>query len=186
MEQQDNILKLLKAIDFAADKHKYQRRKGDDNMVPYINHPIQIAKLIAENYGTGNVELLIAAILHDIIEDTETSPEEIEEKFGTRVREIVLEVSDDKNLVKAERKRLQVENSHRISNEAKIIKLGDKICNVKDMINSPPKDWTIERIIEYISWSKNVIKGVKGVNKKLEEIFEKVSEEAETKYSKLL
>jgi guanosine-3',5'-bis(diphosphate) 3'-pyrophosphohydrolase len=182
----NDILKLLTAVDFAADKHKFQRRKGQNEMIPYINHPLQIARLIAEHYGTQNTDLLVAAILHDIIEDTETTPEEIEEKFGSHVKDIVLEVSDDKNLNKADRKRLQVENSPRISGEGKIIKLADKICNVKDITAFPPKGWDNERIIEYIRWSRSVINGVKGVNKKMEEIFERVSNEAEEKYLNLV
>ena len=158
---------LLKALAFAADKHRFQKRK-DEAGTPYINHPIHVALTLAEIGEETNQELLIAAILHDTIEDTETSPSEIADHFGNAVLNIVLEVTDDKSLPKEERKRLQVVHAAKKSELARKLKLADKICNVHDIIHHPPGRWTIERKLQYLSWAEDVLKGLKGSNQKLE------------------
>lgn len=167
-----NILQLFKALEFAADKHKLQKRKGGDS-IPYINHPIGVTKLLIDSGETDN-DLIIAAILHDTIEDTNTSPKEILRLFGEKILNIVLEVSDDKNLPKEIRKQLQVNHASSLSDSAKKLKLADKICNVIDIIQDAPTDWDINRKIEYLNWAEEVVNGIRGVNKKLEQMLDKV------------
>jgi guanosine-3',5'-bis(diphosphate) 3'-pyrophosphohydrolase len=167
MNNSDN-LQLLKALSFAADKHRFQRRK-DTEETPYINHPIRVALTLAETGGETNLDLLIAAILHDTIEDTQTTVHEIESHFGSTVLGLVLEVTDDKNLTKEERKKLQVLNAPHKSLLAKKLKLADKICNVYDIIHHPPGHWSAERKLNYLMWAENVLAGLKGANPLLEE-----------------
>ncbi len=163
---------LIKALCFSADKHRYQRRK-DQAQSPYINHPIEVVGLLWEVGGVREVSVLLAALLHDTIEDTKTSPDEIRTLFGDEVLALVLEVSDDKNLPKAERKRLQIENAPHKSAGAKLIKLADKSCNVHDLIASPPKDWPLERRREYLLWTEQVVAGLRGTNAALEAYYER-------------
>ena len=167
MKEQETY-RLLKAISFAADKHRFQKRK-DTAGTPYINHPIHVALTLSEIGMENNLELLEAAILHDTIEDTQTTPREIEELFGTRVRDIVLEVTDDKNLPKDERKRLQVIHAPSKSEFARKLKLADKICNVTDIIHHPPADWSMERKLAYLTWAEDVLAGLKNANPLLED-----------------
>src|SRR6185436_14890407 len=114
MEKSDTIAAILKALHFAADKHRDQRRK-DEEASPYINHPIEVAEMLARVGGVTDLVTLQGAILHDTIEDTNTTPEELEVHFGREVRDVVLEVTDDKTLEKMERKRLQIEHAAHIS-----------------------------------------------------------------------
>ena len=172
----DNLM-ILRAADFAARKHRAQRRK-DRNASPYINHPISVALMIAEVGGIDDPETLAAALLHDTVEDTNTSPEELESKFGKSVRQLVEEVTDDKSLPKQQRKKLQIKNAQKKSHRAKQIKIADKTCNIFDIANSPPHDWTFERKLEYLNWSKDVIDGLRGSNEKLEVHFDNVLSEA--------
>lgn len=169
---------LLRAAHFAADKHRDQRRKGVDAS-PYINHPIEVAELISRVGEVDDVAVLIAAILHDTVEDTQTTFDEIEREFGGEVRALVAEVTDDKALDKAERKRLQVEHSPHMSDGAKLIKLSDKICNVRDIAHSPPHDWDAERRGEYLQWASRVVAGCRGVNRALERRFDEALAQAE-------
>lgn len=162
-----NTLLIIKALSFSADKHRNQRRKDADS-TPYINHPINVVLTLMEIGKETNINLLVAAALHDTIEDTETKPEEIEKLFGKKVLAIVNEVTDDKKLPKAERKQLQVTNAPHKSSKAKKLKLADKICNITDILNSPPADWSKERKLDYLYWAEKVSVGLKGVNTKLE------------------
>lgn len=158
---------LLKAISFAADKHRFQRRKDSDK-TPYINHPVNVAFTLIDIGKEDDITLLTAAVLHDTIEDTETTPKEIEDLFGKNVLDVVLEVTDDKTLPKEERKRLQVVNASHKSILAKKLKLADKICNIADIINHPPSGWQQERKLDYLTWAEQVMAGLKGANPVLE------------------
>ena len=162
---------LMEATLFAADKHRGQKRK-DAQQTPYINHPIYVVNLMAGVGGITDLELLQAGMLHDTVEDTDTSPEEIETRFGYAVRSLVREVTDDKKLEKQERKRIQIEKVPRLSPRAKIIKLADKIANLTDIIASPPTHWALERRQQYVDWSNKVIAGCRGRNLRLEEIYD--------------
>ena len=163
---------LMSALAFAADKHKNQRRK-DAEASPYINHPIALANLLLNEAGVDDQRVLIAAILHDTIEDTDTTEQELVRHFGKDVADIVLEVTDDKALPKAERKRLQIEHAAHISRRAKLVKLADKICNLRDITASPPADWSIQRKQEYFDWAKSVVDRLRGVHPGLEHLFDK-------------
>ena len=162
---------LLKALAFAAHKHRDQRRK-DAEASPYINHPIALADVLVNEGGVADTEVLSAALLHDTVEDTDTTPEELERVFGRRIARIVAEVTDDKNLPKAERKRLQVEHAATISAEAKLVKLADKICNLRDVAERPPASWDLARRIEYFDWAKSVVDRLRGAHPRLEKAFD--------------
>ena len=167
----NTINNLLHAASFAAQRHTGQTRKGERGE-PYINHPLEVANLIANIGGVDDVDILMAAILHDTVEDCGVTGEEISTLFGESVAGYVLEVTDDKSLPKAERKRLQVEHAPHLSQGAKTVKLADKISNINDITNSPPADWTIERRREYIEWGVSVVAGLRGVNEGLEAHFD--------------
>nr|XP_057933014.1 guanosine-3',5'-bis(diphosphate) 3'-pyrophosphohydrolase MESH1 [Doryrhamphus excisus] len=159
---------LIETVDFAAKKHRQQRRK-DEEGTPYINHPIGVARILSHEGGVTDVETLQAALLHDTLEDTDTIPEELETKFGPIVTRIVQEVTDDKSLPKQERKRLQVERAPHCSHQAKLVKLADKLYNLRDLNCSTPVGWTGERVQQYFVWASEVVKGLKGTNSALEE-----------------
>lgn len=167
----DDIARLIKAADFAAFKHRGQRRK-DAEASPYINHPLALARVLRIEAGIADVDVLVSAILHDTVEDTETSVEELEREFGKVVAGIVAEVTDDKRLPKPERKRLQVEHAPHISSQAKLVKLADKICNLRDVVDAPPAHWPLERRRAYFEWAKAVIDGLRGAHPGLERLFD--------------
>jgi guanosine-3',5'-bis(diphosphate) 3'-pyrophosphohydrolase len=173
-------LLILRAIDFAARKHRDQRRK-DEEASPYINHPISVSLLLAEIGKVIDPEVLSAAILHDTLEDTDTTPEELEAAFGNRICRLVQEVTDDKKLPKAKRKELQIEHASQLSPDAVLIKLGDKISNVLDVTHSPPADWNLQRRKEYFDWAEAVVKKCRLVNGALEAHFARVVEEGRRK-----
>lgn len=163
--------RLISALAFAAHKHRDQRRK-DAVASPYINHPIALANVLANEAGIDDEAVLIAAVLHDTVEDTETSEEELIREFGREIASVVLEVTDDQLLSKDDRKRLQVESAGTISRQAKLVKLADKICNLRDIATSPPAGWPVARKQEYFDWAKSVIDGLRGVHPLLETIFD--------------
>ena len=162
--------RLLRAIQFAAHKHRDQRRK-DREQSPYINHPIAVA-IALWDHGVRDATVLIAAILHDTIEDTETTREELVATFGEVVAVVVCDVTDDKSLPKERRKELQVEHAPHLSREAKLVKLADKLCNLRDIVDSPPDDWSMERRQQYFTWAERVVAGLRGVHAELECTFD--------------
>jgi guanosine-3',5'-bis(diphosphate) 3'-pyrophosphohydrolase len=176
-----DVARILKAARFSAEKHRNQRRKGAD-AAPYINHPIAVAERLVSVGGVDDVDVLIAALLHDTVEDTNVTPEELEQKFGPRVRSLVQEVTDDKSLPKAKRKQLQVEHAPHLSPGAKAIKLSDKISNIHDIANHPPADWSKERKLEYLDWGERVVNGLRGINPELEQFFDQLVTDARTKF----
>jgi guanosine-3',5'-bis(diphosphate) 3'-pyrophosphohydrolase len=164
---------FIKAAAFAADKHRNQRRK-DADASPYINHPIALANVLANEGGIANKDVLCAAMLHDTIEDTETTEAELRLAFGNKITAIVLEVTDDKSLDKAARKQMQIEHAPHISIEAKMVKLADKICNLRDILATPPAGWSLERKLDYFEWANDVVSGLRGTNIKLELVFDEL------------
>ena len=181
MQKVDNTAQLLKAISFAAKKHAAQKRKGADEE-PYINHVLEVANLLANVGQVTDFDVLIAAVLHDTVEDTATTATEIDEKFGANVGKMVMEVTDDKSLPKAERKLLQIEHAPHLSDGAKLIKLGDKISNIRDVTENPPDGWSLNRRIEYVNWGEQVINGLRGVNANLEKYFDELIALAKQKF----
>lgn len=162
---------LLKALQFSALKHKNQRRK-DVEASPYINHPISLASILCNEAHITDVEVICGALLHDTVEDTETSPEELEREFGSAIKSIVMDVTDNKSLKKEERKQAQIDHAAHISEKAKLVKLADKISNLRDMSLNPPADWSLKRRQEYFDWAKKVIDRLRGINPDLESIFD--------------
>ncbi len=173
----NNLTTLTRAISFAAKKHTNQKRKGADEQ-PYINHPLEVLNLLTSVGKVEDFDVLIAAVLHDTIEDTKTTKEEITELFGAEVCKMVLELTDDKALPKAERKRLQVEHAPYISKGAQQIKLCDKISNIRDVLENPPAGWSDERRGEYVKWGEDVVAGLRGANIELERQFDKLVADA--------
>lgn len=167
---------LLKALAFAAHKHRDQRRKDAEGS-PYINHPIALADVLVNEGGVTDVEVLCAALLHDTVEDTATTHEELVNAFGSRIARIVAEVTDDTTLPKAERKRLQVEHAGQLSSEAKLVKIADKICNLRDVASHPPAHWDLERRREYFDWAKNVVDRLGRLDARLQSAFERAYEQ---------
>jgi len=162
---------LLRALAFAAHKHRDQRRK-DAQASPYINHPIALANVLAREGRIYDVDVLCAALLHDTVEDTRTTPRELRRVFGQKIARIVAEVTDDKSLSKAKRKALQIQHARHISPQAKLVKLADKISNVRDVARRPPATWERSRQREYFDWAKRVVDRLRGVNPKLESVFD--------------
>ncbi|XP_076637565.1 metazoan SpoT homolog-1 [Colletes latitarsis] len=158
---------VIKCTNFAAMKHKDQRRK-DPEKTPYINHPIGVANILIQIGNIHDPVVILAALLHDTVEDTDTTFEEIENEFGSEVCNIVKEVTDNKNLSKEKRKRLQVENAPKRSHKAKLVTLADKLYNLKDLQRATPVGWSSERVKEYFKWAKAVIDGCRKTNFQLE------------------
>lgn len=177
----NDIAKFIEAASFAAKRHRRQKRKGADGE-PYINHPLEVANLLANVGKVEDSDVLIAALLHDTIEDTGTTGEEITALFGEKVCRMVLEVTDDKSLPKAERKQMQIEHAPHLSDGAKLVKLGDKISNITDIVNNPPQDWSLERKREYIAWGEKVVAGLRGINPELEKRFDEIAGKAKKQF----
>ena len=163
---------LLKALAFAADKHRDQRRK-DRKASPYINHPIMLAEVLMLEGGIDDANILAASLLHDTIEDTETTYDELKSVFGPRIAKAVLEVTDNKRQRKHTRKRLQIQHAPALSRDAKLVKLADKISNLRDLSGERrPKGWNKKRRREYFDWARQVVDGLRGTNRRLEAAFD--------------
>lgn len=171
---QSNFLQIYtKCINFAAVKHRQQRRLDVDK-TPYINHPIGVAYILTSEGGITDINVLLAAILHDTVEDTDTSFDEIAKEFGEQICCIVKEVTDDKSLPKLERKRLQIEHAKHSSYEAKLVKLADKLYNLRDLQRVLPNGWTEDRRKEYFIWAKKVVDNLRGTNEPLEKLLDNI------------
>ena len=167
----ENVSLFLKALHFAADKHRDQRRK-DESASPYINHPIYVAQILSDIGGIDDVEVLCGAILHDTVEDTEASLGDIELAFGLKIARIVAEVTDDKSLAKGARKQAQIDHASHISREGALVKVADKIANIRDVASNPPTDWDTERRKEYLDWAEMVVARCKPESPELVRYFE--------------
>ncbi|MDH3379320.1 MAG: HD domain-containing protein [Gammaproteobacteria bacterium] len=162
---------IIRALAFAADKHRDQRRKNKDAS-PYINHPVALADVLVNAAGITDSDVICSALLHDTIEDTDTTAAELEAAFGTVIQGIVLEVTDDTSLPKLQRKQRQIDRARHVSSNAKLVKLADKICNLRDMATAPPADWPLDRRQEYFDWAKTVVDRLRGVHPLLETLFD--------------
>ncbi|XP_069722894.1 guanosine-3',5'-bis(diphosphate) 3'-pyrophosphohydrolase MESH1 [Phaenicophaeus curvirostris] len=168
--------RLLEAAAFAAGRHRGQRRK-DPEGTPYINHPIGVARILAQEAGVTDIVVLQAALLHDTVEDTDTTLPELEERFGAAVRGVVAEVTEDKALPRAERKRLQVEQAPGCSPRAKLVKLADMLDNLRDLNRCTPQGWSPQRVQEYFQWAARVAAGLRGTSPPLEAALQRLLEE---------
>ncbi len=164
---------LARAAAFAAERHQGQQRK-DAARSPYISHPLAVVDVLVHEAGVTDVIVLCAALLHDVIEDTPTSPDELHAHFGAEIALVVMEVSDDKTLSTAQRKQLQIEHAPRLSTPARLVKLADKICNLRDMLHAPPMGWSTARRRAYFDWAGQVIDGLRGAHGGLEAIFDAI------------
>jgi GTP diphosphokinase / guanosine-3',5'-bis(diphosphate) 3'-diphosphatase len=161
---------VLRAAAFAAEKHRSGRRK-DEDASPYINHPITAAYILVRA-GIEDPAVLASALLHDTVEDTLTTVDELEVVFGYEIANIVAECTDDKSLPKLERKQAQIDHAPKLSHKAKLVKLADKIANVNDINGAPPAGWSLERKREYFDWAKRVVDGMRGAHAGLEALFD--------------
>ena len=160
---------ILKATKFSALKHQNQKRK--DGKTPYIIHPISVAMILAEIGGVDDKEILSAALLHDTIEDTDTSAQELDKEFGPRIRIIVEELTDNNQLTFSQRKQMQIDNAPHLSKDATLVKIADKISNVSDVIENPPSEWNQKRCNKYVDWAEAVMNNCQKVNQDLENHF---------------
>ncbi|MCE5336325.1 MAG: HD domain-containing protein [Desulfobacteraceae bacterium] len=179
----EDFSRFLFALKYTAGKHRSQRRK-DAARTPFVNHPVEVAELLWRAGEVRDMTVLVAALLHDVVEDTETGPEEIRDLFGKDVLAIVLEVTDDKNLSRTRRKELQVLHAPHLSPGAGLVKIADKICNVRDIAWSPPLDWSRQRRAEYLTWAEEVVNGVRTYNRGLDTAFRNVLAEGRKELEK--
>jgi guanosine-3',5'-bis(diphosphate) 3'-pyrophosphohydrolase len=160
------IQEVCMGVEFAAEKHQLQTRKNPEK-TPYISHPIGVANYLIDTGEVRDPSIIIGALLHDTVEDTQTTWEEIEKRFGVRVANYVREMTDDKSLDKEARKRSQIVAASQKSKGAAQIKLADKLYNLNDLSHQPPKDWSQLRIDQYYEWAHSVIHRLPKVNDKL-------------------
>ncbi len=170
MNRKNTSFLLILAAAFAALKHRTQRRKDQED-TPYINHPLKAAEYLVL-HGVDDPDTLAAALLHDTLEDTDTSPEELDEHFGVTIRRIVEEVSDDMALPKDRRKELQLKRAGQLSDNAKLVRIADKIANLDDMLHYPPAGWNSEKKHAYLQWSRAVVDQCRGVNTALDASYD--------------
>ena len=168
----DRMELFLDVLAFSAHKHRTQRRK-DRHASAYINHPIALARVLHNEGGVSDPATLCAAMLHDTVEDTETTRAELARTFGSEIAAVVMEVTDNKRLRKHTRKRLQIEHAPHLSRRAKLVKLADKICNLRDLRRQPPVGWSRARKRQYFDWAKLVVDGLRGVHPGLERAFDR-------------
>jgi len=170
----DAVRQILAAARFAAEKHSMQRRKSSMGE-PYVNHLMEVAELVSRTADELDTNLIVAALLHDTIEDTGATRAEIAARFGEDVATLVAEVSDDKTLPKERRKALQIENAPKKSARAQALSTADKIANLRSIMHSPPANWNFERKLEYVRWARRVVGGYAHVNGRLSEEFERTN-----------
>jgi (p)ppGpp synthase/HD superfamily hydrolase len=176
-----DLVQLMRAADYAARQHMTQRRKGE-RAEPYINHLTEVAALLAETTDGSDPVLVMGGLLHDTLEDTDATYEDLANQFGEEVAALVAEVTDDKSLPKAERKRLQIEKTPDKSRRAKLLKIADKTSNLRALIQSPPGKWTDERLRDYVVWAEAVVRSCRGLNRKLEASFDVAYQEAQVRF----
>ena len=176
-----NLVLLTRAADFAARRHAGQRRKGE-RAEPYVNHLTEVSSLLAAATDGADVVLVLGGLLHDTLEDTETTRAELAMHFGEEVAALVAEVSDDKSLPQAERKRLQVAGTPHKSTRAKLLKIADKTSNLRGLMESPPAGWSEARLRDYVVWAEEVVRSCRGLNSRLEAGFDAVYSEAKRRF----
>jgi guanosine-3',5'-bis(diphosphate) 3'-pyrophosphohydrolase len=165
---------IMKAANFAAEKHKRQCR-NDAGRTPYINHPLAVANILMNEAGIHDEAIIVAALLHDTVEDTEATVEELAREFGLVTSITVMDVSDDKREPKAVRKQQQISHAAKLCDAAKQVKLADKIANMRDIVANPPANWPLERKLEYFDWAKAVVDArLRGVVPKLDQLFDEI------------
>ena len=175
------LMQFARAADYAARRHIAQRRKGERGE-PYINHLTEVTALLAEATDGADPVLLLGGLLHDVVEDTDATIEDLSEHFGTEVADLVAEVTDDKSLPQAERKRLQIETVARKSQRAKLLKIADKTSNLRSLVASPPMEWTGQRLADYVDWAARVVDACRGLNTALDAAFDTAYAQARARF----
>ena len=173
-----DLRRLTKALSFAAEAHRNQRRKGAAQE-PYINHLIEVLDLVVHTTSDADMDTLIAALLHDVVEDTPTDYEDVATNFGERVAEIVRENSDDMSLPKAERRRARIAAMARKSREARIVKMADVISNLRAIAVSPPAGWSAARKLGYLEGCRQLVNAARGTEASIERIFDETAADVE-------
>lgn len=173
----NDVLLVASAADYAARQHACQRRKGKA-AEPYVNHLAEVAGLLAVATDGKDAALVALGWLHDAVEDTNSKPEDIAHLFGNEMAALVAEVTDDKSLDKAVRKQRQVEMAPHKSPRAKMLKIADKTSNLRSLVASPPDHWDRDRLTEYVIWAERVVSGCRGVNARLDRVFDEAAAEA--------
>ena len=176
-----DLVQLARAADYAARQHVGQRRKGERGE-PYVNHLTEVTNLLADATDGEDLVLLLGGLLHDTLEDTDTSYADLEGRFGAEVAALVAEVTDDKSLPQKERKRLQIEETPGKSRRAKLLKLADKTSNLRGLVDSPPAGWSPERLRDYVEWAFEVVRSCRGLNAKLEAAFDEAHAAAKRRF----
>lgn len=167
----------VRALAFATLRHTDQRRKGR-RAQPYVNHLVEVALLVSEATDGADAGLVAAALLHDVVEDQDVTLDEITTTFGADVAHLVVEATDDKSLPAPERKRLQVEHAPHLSRRGKMLKLADKIANLRSLAEDPPEDWDEARLVAYVNWAQAVADGLRGVSADLDAAFARATQDA--------
>ncbi len=178
------VARLTHAAHFAARAHKAQQRKGVD-AEPYVNHLLEVAELVAHAQTPGDIEVVIAALLHDTVEDVGVTEADLVAEFGARVAALVMAVTDDKALPKDRRKWLQIEHAPHLPRDAKLIKLADKTSNLRALVRTPPQGWTRERLEHYVIWAKAVVDACGPVDPALERLFAEAHAVAAATYGRV-
>jgi (p)ppGpp synthase/HD superfamily hydrolase len=171
MKEPTMVAGVLAAAVFAAERHRDQRRKGEE-AAPYVNHALEVAELLARVGGVADVVTLQAALLHDTVEDTSATPEALEAAFGAEVRRVVEEVTDDRRLSSPARKEAQVRKAPHLSPRARLVKLADKVSNVRAIVEAPPPGWSHARRRDYVDWTARVVAGLRGSSAPLERLYD--------------
>ncbi|VDK82368.1 unnamed protein product [Litomosoides sigmodontis] len=169
----DDMSLVIKAADLAARRHRKQRRK-DATQTPYVNHPIGVAYILTNEGKITDAATIIAAILHDTVEDTKTTDEEIRKMFGDEVADIVKECTVMKSMKREERMKSQLEKASKLSCKAKLIQLADKLYNIRDIERGTPFGWTNQQTMEYVLFAKDLLLNIRGTNGPLETALDDV------------
>ena len=176
------LRRLTKALLFAAEAHRNQRRKGAAQE-PYLNHLIEVVDLVVQATGGTDMDMVIAALLHDVVEDTPTTYEDVAASFGERVTELVRENSDNMSLPKAERRRARIAAMALKSREARIVKMADVISNLRAIAVSPPAGWSAERKLGYLEGCRQLVDAGRGTEATIERIFDETAADVEARFA---
>ncbi|EFO18322.1 hypothetical protein LOAG_10172 [Loa loa] len=169
----DGISLIIEAVDLAARRHRQQRRK-DAAQTPYVNHPIGVAYILTSEGQITDTTTIIAAILHDIVEHTKTTDEEIRKMFGDEIADIVKECTMVRSMKREARMKSELEKASKLSHKAKLVQLADKLNNIRDIERGTPLGWTKQHVTEYIIFAKDLLSKIRGIHGPLESALDDI------------